>query len=532
MNNILRQIEMEDVVIFKECQYNSFERNKYLDFHAQLMIEGKIKTSYYDMIWICSNGVKQSEPDFNLNEFEYTRHIGKEFGISYPTMINMLKCYVLYTCGEFIVPTIQMRLNGIKKFLTCFGNNDLVVKDREAIGIIDFLGYISTPQHQLELIHRQMNIKITPKSKPRELANLTNYIAIDNEIGDMYIGDISDEEFIRWFPVFFWTKVTFILPLRATEMLVTPYNCIERTNGEVYIKVRRSLIKKGKRNVYYDVDKDYRIFEYRFPDSRTIKTIEKYQQLTSHHKRRFLFDFGVKAINKILSLSSFNFMLEEFVNDKIVGNAKYAYAKYAAGIKEFELVSAGDSRPIAMSNLYYQDAGSDICRQLADHMNLNTSEGYYQNVSKTVQASSIMQYQQRINRGYDTSDQYQYIYGKNVLELPEHHICSSSRQPFVTGDISDCVAEAHIEECLGCRYYMPSDLELNEALQERKVKLESASKVVVKCMTDGMGVKCEDFDKVFLEAHMSIMRYKTACDEKAKKEELIWRRHRPIVTIS
>ena len=109
---------------------------------------------------------------------------------------------------------------------------------------------------------------------------------------------------------------------------------------------------------------------------------------------------------------------------KIIGNLKYDYVKYASGIKEFQTILAGDSRPIAMSNLYYQDAGADICRQLADHVHITTSEGYYSNVSNTVQAASIMQYQRRINHKYDDIE-----YLENVHAVEMFSNCASIYQP-------------------------------------------------------------------------------------------------------
>ena len=124
--------------------------------------------------------------------------------------------------------------------------------------------------------------------------------------------------------------------------------------------------------------------------------IEKYQRMTIQHERKYLFDFSELCVNGMVSRASFNGILEDFISEKIIGNLKYDYVKYASGIKEFQTILAGDSRPIAMSNLYYQDAGADICRQLADHVHITTSEGYYSNVSNTVQAASIMQYQRRI----------------------------------------------------------------------------------------------------------------------------------------
>ena len=527
MDNTLRHIEYEDIIILQSNQYSVVDRSKYLEVFQKYVSEDKIRAEFSDSLWNCYNGIKRFEINFSFDEMQYQKHIGGDFNITPAKMTDMLKCYTIYICGEYIFRTITQKINGIKNFITCFGDKDFSLKPTELLGVIDFLGFIGTPEKEIERIDRQIQTKKIPNAKPRELANLINYLAISNEIDDMYSGEISDAEFIHWFPIFFWSKVTFILPLRATEMLTTPYNCIERKYGKVFLSVRRSKLKKGERRVYYNVDQDYKVFTYQYPDNDTIKMIEKYQQLTSTHKRRFLFDFDqVLVINGLMSLTSFNALLEDFIIERLVGNRKYDYARFASGISEFSVVTAGDARPIAMANLYYQDAGADICRQLADHINLTTSEGYYQNVSNTVYASSIMKYQRKINYGQEMSKTYQKVYSE--IALADRSLCSSENQPKLTGDISDCVREKHLDECLGCRYYTPSESELKQELENRKKKLDEASIAVVKCMADmqgGVTKHDEDFNKIFLDAYTSIVRCKTACDEKAKEVVGKWQRY-------
>lgn len=55
-----------------------------------------------------------------------------------------------------------------------------------------------------------------------DLSHLINYLAIANEVNDLYHTEMSMDEFKKWFPIFFWANITFVIPLRATEMLVTP----------------------------------------------------------------------------------------------------------------------------------------------------------------------------------------------------------------------------------------------------------------------------------------------------------------------
>jgi len=98
---------------------------------------------------------------------------------------------------------------------------------------------------------------------------------------------------------------------------------------------------------------------------------------------------------EVFPLDAFNALLEQFMRERLIGNPKYDFAKLTAGLEEFEVVTAGDSRPIAMSNLYFQDVGADICRQLAAHINSSTSFGYYMNVSNTIWASAVIRYTKR-----------------------------------------------------------------------------------------------------------------------------------------
>lgn len=523
MDNILRQIDIdESLVFYTENQYSQTNRQKFTDVFQKLHADGKIYSAFEAACWICSSDIKKFQVDFSYDEFAYKSHIGKETGIVRSLMTDMLKCYAIYICGEFIFRTIALKIISIKTFLTQFGDPAYKIQDQERIAIIDFLQFIGTPEHQIYQMIGQVPCIRGVRPKQRELSHLINYMAVENELTDMYSScSFSENEFIYWFPIYFWAKVTFILPLRATEMLVTPYNCISyNQGGKIYLSVRRTQLKKGKRTVCYDVEKDYKIFTYQIPDSDVVKNIEKYQKLTAGHERRFLFDYSKYAVNEILSLRTFNLLLSEFVRTHLVGNHKYDYSRFAAGIQEFDLISAGDSRPIAMSNLFYQDTGADICRQLADHTNINVSAGYYTNVGNTVLASSIMHLQRMWNQ-----ERKSLARGKtNALEV--HQSCASPKQPLKTGNIEDCMREGQLEECFGCRYYMPSSEELEKEIKNRKRKLDAASRELIECMSGGKDI-IDQMDKYFLDAHTGITRYKIACDVKAKEELQKWQRYKP-----
>lgn len=536
MNNALREIKVDDdVVIYKTNQYSITDRDKYLAEFELFKKNDTILSNFSDEIWICSSGIKRFEVNFRYDQIGYFRHIGQKYNISSRDMDAMLRCYVIYICGGYIFHTIATKLTEVKKFITHYGDKGFRTTASGKLAILEFLGFIGVPSHEIDRVDRTL-IGVQPKpAGQRELSHLINYLAISEEIDSIYHDpQTTKEEFIRWFPVYFWTHVTFILPLRATEMLVTPYDCLdykEQPDGthEIWIKVSRTQLKKGKRTVYYDPEKDYKVFEYHIPMSDTACMIQKYQDLTSDQKRRFLFVYH-NSVNEILSLAAFSNLLSQFIDMKLKGNPKYDFVRYASGIKEFELLSPGDSRPIAMSNLYFQNAGADICRQLADHENISTSAGYYTNVSNTILASSIMGLQRKLNLEKERLNAFENI---PTIISSNSDSCLSIYRPRQTGNISDCVTEGHldIDDCLGCRYYNPSQGELDEAMRAREERLNQASKAVLSAVENGnLNKKNVDFDKLFLDAQTASMRYKVVCDKKVEEKYKTWQRYRNTAT--
>ena len=530
-SNVLRQVEVNDVVFYSENQYNRINSLKYRTAFNEMVADGHLDGQYNDAKWTGFSGIKKFGIDFSMDEVAYMRHFGREFGIAYATMADMLRCYAISILGGYIFPTINQKIASVKKFLTSYGQKRMVMSQEAAEAIQNFLLYIGTPEPMVIDITQRIHFTKAKTSNPRELSHLINYLAIANEINDLYRSGLSDEEFKKWFPIFFWTNITFVLPLRATEMLVTPFECIRHEGYKTSITVRRTKLKVRKGVVYYEVERDYKEFSYEIPNTWIIETIERYQQMTSNHPRKYLFDHTKYMINNMISLQSFNMLLADFISRHLIGNPKYDYARYATGIKEFESVTAGDSRPIAMANLYFQDISADICRQLADHSQISTSFGYYTNVSNTIQCASVMQIQRRINQERYEVGSAEIAHADN--RIPKTYggtksLCLSPLQPQITGNISDCIKENHLHECMGCRYYSPTESELKNALDERKKKLDNISKQLVEYIAETRVGKGErtDVDKLLLETHTSAIRFKRISDEYAEEAEYKWQRHR------
>lgn len=530
MNNVLREIESEDLIIYTELIYSEITQIKCEEVFDMLVKKGQIKGDFYDNKWMCYSGIKHCGIVFELDSKAYNTHIGKELGITEKTMEKMIRCYAIYCNGEFIYDTIaRSKISVIRKFLQRYKDRNFKLKHEEVLAVKDFLAFIDTPDKQIEDISSNIRLKKGKSPSQRQLSHLINYLAIENEINDLYSTQIDDETFKKWFPIYFWVNITFILPLRATEMLLTPKNCIERKGDRVILNILRTSLKKGNRTVYYDVNKDYKEFTYEIPDTKVVENIEKYIELTKEQNRRFLFEYSELMLNEMVSLQAFNQMISKFMNERIIGNSKYDFAKYATGINEFEVVTAGDSRPIAMSSLLFQKSGEDICRQLADHININTSSGYYTNISETIMNSSIMQLQKRLNYKQLVAEENYNAGLKKVVNIDES-ICVSNRREMDAEDLTDCIKQEHLEDCMGCKFYRPSKQELDAFMNTQKKKSDESSKRVIEFMNNTMSLKNRNttIEEVFLEVQTDATRYRMGCNIIAEEKQKEWERIKSI----
>jgi hypothetical protein len=462
-----------------------------------------------------------------LDEELYEQHIGKDFGISRETMGTMLRCYAISCCGTYIFDTIaDEKMNVIRRFLQQYGDRGFRLNGSDCATVEDFLFFIDTPDEQISKILQNIRRIKSRKSSSRRLSPIINYLVLENEIRAIYDNCPDDETFRKWFPIYFWVNITFILPLRATEMLVTPKDCIRRENGKVYLRIRRTNLKKKHRAVYYDVDKDYTEYSYEIPDTVVTRNIEKYMEITRAQDRRFLFEYSWQMVNGMLSLMAFNHLIAAFMEECIIGNHRYDFIRYASEIAEFEPVTAGDSRPIAMANLYFQKFSADICRQLADHENINTSSGYYTNISETIWASSLIQVQKRMEHQKRCSQEQ---CGKSLLTVTDvgRSVCVSERRQADAEDLRDCIEQGHLEECMGCKFYRPAREELTAFMEEQKHKADESAKRVLESMNRATVLKGVDvsLEELFLSVQTEASRYRMGCGMKAEEKYREWQKH-------
>lgn len=520
MIETLKKIETEDFSIYIDETYSEDLYQRARNVLEMLVSEEKIEGRFQDDKWKCLEDCHQLTINFALDEEKYNKNFGQIYSISSNTFIKMLKTYAVYIFWESSTFGLKVRINTIIYFAEHLNNNNnnKNIKIENYNYVREFLLFIATPYQDIEEFEKKMKTKASALTQ-RELAHPINYLALENEINTLYAKELDDETFKKYFPVYAWVNLTFILPLRANEFALTPFNCIQRRGSKVFITIRRSKLKGQKKQiVYHDVNQDYRLYQYEWPDNDLIMNIEKYQELTKDQKRKYLFEIPKYAILKMMTKNIINKRLQDFVKKYMIGNPKYDYVRYAAGIDEFESMTLGDSRPIALANLYFNNTAADICRQLAGHENILTTSDYYSNVSETIFSSSVMQLHKiaEKNRG-DVKKEISIVAEKLKLG------CTSERRKVNPGDISDC--EDALEDCIGCVHYNPTEPEIDAYMRMLQSKLDNSSAQAAKLLTDTLKVKTDfELDELLLQVQRDGVRYKLASDKKAKEVYDKWER--------
>lgn len=512
-NNTLRREVYDDLIVYEGIHYSDDAVRGARDIFNKLKTESKIEGDFGGSRWIIFNEVKRDSIVFSFNEMAYENCGKKCINYSYKKAISALKCLAISYFGEFIASTIGIKIDSCKKFLETIGNDNCGLYSDEFIAVEDFLSFVGIPKEDTIFILYSVKNLGSKNANTRELSNIMNYMVINNEINRVFVNP-TEEEFLKWFPIYFWVNVTFILPLRATETMLTPYDCITHNGEKTYISVRRTILKKGLKQVDYSIGKDYRKYTYEIRESIVTKNIELYMQLTLGHKRNCLFDYDEKRVkNGYFSLESFNKLLAEFINEHIVGNHFYDFAKFTAGLLEFEIVSAGDSRPLAMSNLYFQDIPADLCRQLAGHVKIDTSLGYIMNVKETIHASSVMRLIDKIKPEKI----------KTSIALPTGEgKCTSLKHIADNRNISDCPPGSYID-CFGCSYYRMGTDDVDQYIRNEEKKTEEAIKNVFSCIKEIQEMKGgDDIDHLFTMAQTYAARLSRGYDYKVKEDYRTW----------
>ena len=373
-----------------------------------------------------------------------------------------VKAYIALRLGELSAFSLQevarelLRLTEMKS--TGLGSaNDLEYHISEFLQLLPGGG--SERDDVIEQFSEQASAKRrsgSDRDSRRVLADFQSYLRFNDALSDFWAAANAEEK-LFYFPLYFWWNLTTILPLRVTEFLLTPRDCV---NGNT-LSVRRTKLKGDGAKVSYRVADDYAISEYTLTDA-LVAELNEYKVATDHLPRTH--------IDTLFKIEPHYDYLRAFKGRR---NRYYTYFNLNTCFRSFleiarERTSAeisplhlGDTRHIAMISLISSGGSPTICRELAGHLSIGASSHYYTNFASFVKCVTLDRLD-KARGGAEASiegkPQFFVVKPKNAKRV-SGGLCGSDA--YARRDVSDCLKvlgpNGEIGECSACPRFFPND---------------------------------------------------------------------------
>ena len=530
------------ITVTIDYETSGLSLNKLVNFNPQTLLEAKSIFDEYkqkgiltdclfdDNEWNLYNGYTSRLIRFNYDELVYFKTIKNRHMPGFHDFLLSVKAYTLFCLGKYVGTTLSVHLHKLNVFLHETKFLKLNKKDTEIslflpgnippTGAYKFvLGYLEFSEWEdgvqyLDTLKSLLNGASKHRNKPnlftqrRNLAEFQSVFCFEKYITVFWSG-ASKEERLKYFPLYFWWKVTNIIPLRVGELMVTPLGCVRQQGEEYVLTLRRSELKGGvtKARVLYKVEEDYKLYDYIIP-KEIADIIIDYQDEVSKYNEKFLFSknlfdrcFYLKnniKKNKYFLKDHFYLMLDYFyakvlneryglmlvdieranqpfkVSNKKVTKSKESRARGVRKVRkvipsDFVLkanqitkITPGELRHFSMINMAISGVNPMIIKEFARHDSINTTYHYFGNIGNLVRCYSYTIYEELCNYNREALyDKYNTETGVSTDKIlaridkkgqpteVDHGWCISKK--FKRGDVKDCQKVAG--HCSSCDFF-------------------------------------------------------------------------------
>jgi hypothetical protein len=487
----------------------SHAKSIFQDYHAKGVIVNK---SFEDNTWVITNQLKKMRMHFYPNELLFKDCAKKWLGCTYRCFVDGIKAYALFHMGS-------IELSGIKEIVRKLvlpaekSYEDLPIEKH----LIDFLKLLPGGGETKDQVIEDMEERLLfrrhnhAKGQQRILSDFENYFRFNDAMED-YWRLSDDKEKLFYFPVYFWWTLTAILPLRPTEFLITPRECIERKNGDNILTIRRSILKGGHRKICYNINEDYRLMKYGIPDKMAAE-IEWYRESTVGMTTSRLETLFVHRPH----YSYFSRSAPSYSTYYTYQNLSYCLRRFQDDIMKIESdenrINLGDTRHLAMIGLIASGGSPVICKELAGHEDVNISAHYYSNISRFIECATYEMYKKQKANYVDIFNHKPKLCAGETVEVSGGR-CDSPA--YIAGSISDCIrnmgASGELGLCISCPHFIDGKSGhylLFWGASERKTQVDEDSKYLMRVLDlvrKGKGCN-EDIQSALLKLQHSSSRY-------------------------
>lgn len=316
-----------------------------------------------DSKWQATDEKHNVTLNFDMDAHLYNQHAISWTGCPYETFVDAAKVFILLNIGRFILNTLAAYIRVLSGLIKQ-PLETLQISQVYYSMVADFLAFLPGKTPEKEAFAESLDC---PRSRivvqSRKLAPFSAYVRFEESMSAFWKSADTAEK-IRFFPVRLWWILTVILPLRVTEFLLIPRNCLFVIDGKSFLTVRRTRLKKGSRRVGYTLEEDYGRFSYPVSESLASE-IRWYLEQTAKMRQPAIDTLFVpEGESRYVSYPYLSILLRELLD-------KWEISEH---------ICLGDTRHLALMSLILSGDTPSICKALADHASIVMSMGYYTNM--------------------------------------------------------------------------------------------------------------------------------------------------------
>jgi hypothetical protein len=314
------------------------------------------------------------------------------------------------------------------------------------------------------------------RNHQRLLADYSSYFLFNDILEDFWNNNLPDKDRLFYFPIYFWWRVSVVIPLRPRELLLTPRDCISRKGSDAYVTLRRNNLKGSNKEVKYRISEDYYLVHYDIPQD-LYDHINNYIEMTQHYEKNqcdtFLiadahYDFfGIKKNKRSRLYTHNNFwtalrmFYSEVIEKKYGQRVVYDRENYVFETGSISFLYPGDTRHLALINIIAEGGGPVVAMSLAGHDNIETTSHYYTNIKSLIECNTYRQYRKVQNHKVEYSLMRRPTHTKNEVPSPLENGAKCYSPNYKRNDYSDCISvcgpEGEIGYCPSCSHYCPKN---------------------------------------------------------------------------
>lgn len=373
---VSKKIENLDIIIKEQIIFSLSDKEEYIKDFKELQGKGVIdKNSQFESkTWTITLSKVSKVLHFKIDEF-FFKKITKgrnirlsfdEFNIAYRRYIieliysdvarGSIYSFMSYA-NNFLEKTSFLDVNKIDEVRLKEINSTTLRIYEQLMTVLEFMDYEIPIEYQ-ELYNETKLKEVKTRRLPR-FTSIFKFI----DVVEKFKENATEKELIRYYPVVLWHSISFIIPLRPSELLVTRYDCVFKKDDRFFLKIRRT-IKKGAPNKYRvesfgienyykeeEVEINEKIYneisvEYLVPyDSRHIAIINLILMGNEHYTVMKL-----SGHNKLKTTKGYYDHIEEYANAYSINYAKYLSGKSSDKMTELDVLSTPEGKNRSLSN--------------------------------------------------------------------------------------------------------------------------------------------------------------------------------------